>query len=85
MDQLQSWWSSQATKDAYAVSDKYAQFLIDDRVRWIGPKRRAAVLGADRVIGMAVLANQLGSEGIPGRAWRELEIAEIGTEAEPDA
>ena len=28
MDQLQSWWNSQATKDAYAIGNKYATFRI---------------------------------------------------------
>lgn len=28
MDQLESWWNSQATKDAYAIGDKYATFRI---------------------------------------------------------
>jgi uncharacterized protein (DUF1330 family) len=28
LDQLQSWWNSQATKDAYAIGDKYATFRI---------------------------------------------------------
>jgi uncharacterized protein (DUF1330 family) len=28
MDQLESWWNSQATKDAYAIGDKYATFRV---------------------------------------------------------
>jgi uncharacterized protein (DUF1330 family) len=28
MDQMESWWNSQATKDAYAIGGKYATFRI---------------------------------------------------------